>query len=401
MRSSYDVVVIGGGLLGCSLAWELASDNIDVLLLERDQINQHASGRNAGSLHFQLEYRMIQPGLEAARRAAEAIPLHLRAAELWQLMSREIGPDLGLSQKGGLMLADDADSARLLEAKGDVERDWGLDVRLLDGAEAHALAPYLSDSVVAAAFCPIEGKANARTAAAAIGRAAAAAGAEVRTNSSVTAVERQGSRWSLQVSLPGATAPARHVSCDSVILAAGVWCNELAAMFGASLPVEPIALSMTVTARTTSFIPYLIQHAGARLSLKQTEEGNVLIGGGWPARLPHTVAGAPDLSQAPEILVESLVGNADAAARVVPRVGSLSILRTWAGTTTVAPDQLPVVGPIPGVPGVYVATGGSAFTLGPAFAELLSEMVQGRSPSLDLTPYAVDRFASAVPAPSR
>jgi sarcosine oxidase subunit beta len=384
-----DVVIVGGGLLGSALGLELASDGVDVVILERDQVNQHASGRNAGSLHFQLEYRMIEGGLEAARCAAEAIPLHLEAARLWRQLSARLGADLGVSQHGGMMLASTANDARLLEAKAELESAQGLDVTVLDRAQTHALAPFLADSIIAATYCPDEGKANARTAAPALCREAVRQGATVRTRAEVVSIERDAGRW--RVSVATADGPI-VVHAEAIILAAGVWCSELADMIGCSVPVEPVAMTMSVTARTPPFLPYLIQHAGVRLSLKQSAEGNVLIGGGWPARLVRRHDGTPDLRSGGELLPASLAGNAAAAVGAVPALADLPVIRTWVGTTTLAPDHLPVVGPLPGAPGAFVATGGSVFTLGPAFAVLLSELVQGRTPRLDLAPYAVDRF---------
>ncbi|TFI42486.1 FAD-binding oxidoreductase [Rhodococcus sp. 1R11] len=398
MREQFDAVVIGGGLLGCAVAWMLARDGADVLLVERDQINQHASGQNAGSLHFQLEYRMIEKGIDAAKRAAEAMPLHLEAARLWARLAEEVGEPLGVVQNGGLMLAEDAAQASLLETKADIERSWGLDVQLLDGPQVHAMAPYLSDSVVAASYCPLEGKADTRTAGPAMARAAIRCGATVRTRTSVDDVRRSGSRWSVSLTDRDSDDKRRTsiVTTESVILTSGVWTTEIGDMIGAHLPTVALALTMTVTAKTEKFIPHLVQHAGARLSLKQSAEGNVLIGGGWPARLITGVDGSPDFSVRPELLRASVAGNARAATKVVPRVGSLPALRTWVGTTTVTPDQLPLVGPVPGAPGVFVATGGSAFTLGPSFAQVLAELALGRTPGIDLTPYDPNRYERRV-----
>ncbi|MFZ1513220.1 MAG: FAD-dependent oxidoreductase, partial [Tabrizicola sp.] len=168
MGARYDAVVIGGGLLGCVTAWMIARDGGRVLLVERDQINQHASGRNAGSLHFQLEYRMIDRGIEAARQAAEAMPLHLEAARLWSALPALCGEAIEVKQTGGLMIAEDATQVELLEQKAEIERSWGLDNRVIDRAEVDRIAPYLSDKVIAAAYCPLEGKADARTAAPAL-----------------------------------------------------------------------------------------------------------------------------------------------------------------------------------------------------------------------------------------
>lgn len=397
MTERFDVAVVGGGLLGTVLAWMLARDGVNVVLLERDQINQHASGQNAGSLHFQLEYRMVEEGIEAARTAAEAMPLHLDAARLWAGLGDELGESLGVVQRGGLMLAETAEQERVLEAKSELERSWGLDVRMMTGDEVRGIAPYLSESVVAAAFCPIEGKADTRTAAPALARGAARLGASIRTRTKVAGMRRSGGRWTIDTESSDAAGRLQtgSISAESVVLAGGVWTTELGAMIGADLPTIALALTMTVTTKTEKFIPHLVQHAGAKLSLKQSGDGNVLIGGGWPARLLRDSHGAPDLTTRPELLRSSVAGNAAAAVRVVPHIGTLPALRTWVGTTTVTPDQLPLVGPVPDAPGMFVATGGSAFTLGPSFARVLSELTQGKPPSVDLTPYDPRRYGTA------
>lgn len=389
-----DVVVIGGGLLGCALAWTLSRDGVQVDLFERDQLNAHASGQNAGSLHFQLEYRMIEQGIESARRAAEAMPLHLQAAGLWASLSKQLGPSLGVAQTGGLMLAETAEQAALLEAKTELERSWGLDVQVLAGEEVGQLAPYLSRSVAAAAYCPLEGKANTRTAGPALARAALERGARIHPLTEVTAIEPAGDRWRIRTTTrPGAGQPAQTwTEAEAVVLAAGVWTTRLGRLLGVDLPTIPVALTMTVTARSEPFLPHLIQHAGRKLSLKQTADGNVLIGGGWPARLAADQSGTPVLDARPELIRRSLAANQRAAMAAVPRLAALPVLRTWAGTTTITPDQLPLVGAVPHRPGIFVATGGSAFTLGPSFAQVLSEIIRSAPPSMDLSAYDPARF---------
>ena len=394
MSTIVDSVVVGGGLLGSALAWMLAGDGAEVVLIERDQLNQHASGQNAGSLHFQLEYRMVEHGLEAARQAAEAMPLHLDAAAHWARLADELGESVGVVQNGGLMLAENAEQAAVLERKAELERSWGLDVSLLDRDEVHAIAPYLSDSVVAAAFCPIEGKADTRRAGPALARGAERLGASILTGTEVTAIRRDGSRWRVETSSVDADGRAvqRTFVAQTVMLAGGVWTSQLGAMLDVRLSTIPLALTMSVTAKTPSFIPHLVQHAGTRLSLKQSPDGTVLIGGGWPATLATGTDGMPDLSARPHLLQESVAGNALAALRVVPRLAPLPVLRTWVGTTTVTPDQLPLAGAVPGRPGVFVATGGSAFTLGPSFARILTDLAQGRSTAIEMAPYQPLRF---------
>lgn len=390
-----DTLVVGGGLLGCAVAWHLASRGSDVLLLEQQQVNAYASGQNAGSLHFQLEYRMIEHGMEAARCAAEAMPLHLDAARAWAELASELGEDVGVRLSGGLMLAESAEEVRLLEAKAQLERSWGLDVEMVEGDELRTLAPYLDRRIAAAAYCPAEGKADARLAAPAFARAAASRGAHIWTQARLEALELSGGRWRGRCTVAG----TRHVvDAEAVVIAAGVWTADIARTLGVELPAEPVALTMSATAPAPPIVPHLIQHVGRRLSLKQVDDGNLLIGGGWPARLPRQDNGDVDLGARPVVERASLAANARAAMRVVPETASLAVVRVWTGMTTLLPDQLPLLGPLPRRPGIFVATGGSAFTLGPTFARVLADLVGGAEPQFDIAPYAPTRFGQVTHA---
>ncbi|MFI8793680.1 NAD(P)/FAD-dependent oxidoreductase [Streptomyces sp. NPDC055105] len=395
MSDHYDVAVVGGGLLGCLTAWMAARDGARVLLVDKDQVNQHASGQNAGSLHFQLEYRMVESGEEAARVAAEAMPLHLDAAAMWARMEDEIGEPFGVRQTGGLMVAENADQVGMLEFKAELERSWGLDVRTLDRSELDVVAPYLAPAIVAANLSPLEGKADARIAAPAVARAAVAAGATVRTRSQLVGAHRVPAGWDLSLRETSATGEegTHTVRAAAVVLAAGVWTTELGRVFDADLPTVPLALTMTVTSKVPRFIPHLVQHAGARLSLKQSLDSTVLIGGGWPARLMRDADGSPAFDRKHQLIPQSIAGNARAAVKTIPALDRIPAVRSWVGTTTVAPDQLPLVGAVKGAPGVFVATGGSAFTLGPSFARVLTALISGHSSDVDLAPYDPARFA--------
>jgi glycine/D-amino acid oxidase-like deaminating enzyme len=189
---------------------------------------------------------------------------------------------------------------------------------------------------------------------------------------------------------------AEPVQADIVVVAAGLWTGAVTAMADALLPIVPRALTLFATARAPSSIEHLVQHVGARLSLKQTGDGNVLVGGGWPARLRQR-HGVVDVEQRPALRYESITGSAAVAARLVPDLRHLPVLRVWSGLVGVTPDQVPLLGQLHGRPGLYVATGGAGFTLGPTFGRLLSELILSGRPSLPLDQYDPVRYGHLIP----
>lgn len=382
-----DTLVIGGGLLGSAVAYYLAKAGSSVLLVEKDQINRQASGQNAGSLHFQLEYRMIENGEDAANKAAEAMPLHLHAQHAWAGLEAELGAPVGVVQHGGFMVAETPQQVERLARKVALEQASGLETGLLDGDEVRRRAPYLGPSILAAAFCPSEGKADPRRCSLAYANAAVRLGAQLRTRSGVAAIARARHGWNVTLE-DGSVQRAA-----TIVITAGAWSGRVAQMAGTVLPVSPVGLTMTATARSAPLVRHLVQHAGRRLSMKQTVEGNVLIGGGWPARLHHE-HGLIDLERKPELLLASLAGNMAAAAAVVPGVAHLPVLRVWTGMTALVADQLPLIGEVPRAAGAFIATGGSAFTLGPTYARVLANKVLGRPDEFDVSRYDPNRFGS-------
>ncbi len=379
-----DVAIVGGGLIGCASAYYLASTGASVVLLERGQINQGASGQNAGSLHFQLEHRLLDNIEQHARELEFYVGLAKIAIRQWQAVDDELGCDTQLSMGGGLMVAETPAQTALLERKADIERSQGLDVEMLGRDETLSRAPYLAGSVRAALYCASEGHCNPRLLTPAYARKAAESGAQIVTGAAVTAVQREGDGWRI-------VAGDRTVRCKAVLNAAGAHAPEVAVMANLHLPLFPVGLTMNVTEKTAPTVPHLIQHVGAKLSLKQAHDGNVLIGGGWAARLNRR-DGRWTGEGAPAMTLQAVLGNLKTAAAVVPGVKSLRLLRTWTGTTAITADQLPVLGEFAAAPGYFVAAGGSGFTYGPTYARLMAEKILTGKTSYPIEPFSPDRF---------
>jgi sarcosine oxidase, subunit beta len=377
----HDVIVIGGGIAGVATAYFLAVDGVTTLLIEQGDLNSQASGSNSGSLHTQIPFEEFKLGQEGwIHRFTPVVGLLNEAVSLWQrlpaLLSRD---DLEISMKGGVVAALTDDEMRLLERKAEIERQQGLDVQVLSRSELRTIAPYLAESMIGGAFCKSEGSANPLKVTPALADAAVKCGARIQTHTVVRGVTRQAQGY--QVHTDRGDFNARRV-----VNAAGASVSGIARMLGLNLPVDGYAIQTCVTERVEPFIPHLVYYTAGRLTLKQTKEGTLIIGGGWPARL--------DNLQRPLVDETSLTSNLDVARSVVPGVAAVHVVRAWAAIVNGTDDWRPVFGEFPGAPGFFVVFfPWLGFTAGPLAGRITASLVQGRTPEIDLdvSPFLLQR----------
>jgi sarcosine oxidase, subunit beta len=375
-----DVLIVGGGLTGAATAYFLAREGVDVLLIEQDEINGKASGANAGSIHAQIAHDpFVRHGEAWARTYAPTIALLSASIGLWSRLQQALGPELGVQITGGLIVADSDEQMRVIERKAELERAYGLPVEMLDRAGLRDVAPYVSDRMLGGAFCPIEGKANPLLATSCIVRAAEKLGARICIHTRLDALECDGTGFRA-VTSAGPIVARRVVDC------AGADAGRVARMVGIDLPIEGHAIQVSVTEKIAPLVRHLVYFAGEKLSLKQTPVGSVLIGGGWPATV-DPVSGLLSVDQ------QSLAANLAVALRVVPRLGDLSLLRTWPAIVNGTADWKPIIGELPRVPGFYLAMfPWMGFTAGPIAAQLVAQLILGQTPDHDLRQFSADRY---------
>ncbi len=391
MSDHYDVAVVGAGLIGCAAAHYLACAGRRVVVLDQSEVNRGASGRNAGSLHFQIEPRMVDVLRSNPRKLAELMPIHLQAIEDWRRLPSELYSDLEIIMTGGLLIAETDDEYELLLRKNALEVQAGLEVRIIERANLRREAPYLSGQVRFASFCPQEGYANPRLLAPAFAASARAKGVVFRLNARVRNLEPSMTGWRV---VAQTAAEDTVIRAEAVLIAAGAWSKEILKPLGFFVPLTAVGLQMMVTQRTAPLMNHLVQHMGHRLSIKQVEAGNILIGGGWPARLHD----AEELGTIADALIQerAMIGSAAVAAHTVPATRQLSIIRSWSGIACTAPDHLPVLGAVDSLPGIFMAAGGSSFTLGPTYARLIAELISGGRASMPLGLYHPERFGHVL-----
>lgn len=374
--SKADILVVGGGIVGTTIAGFLAEAGMSVIIV--DQSDGAGSTSNAGSLHVQMQSRFMRlypesvPGMEAQ------LPLYPEAVRFWRELQLKLGADFELSINGGLMVAETADELDFLRAKAARERALGLDVDILDRRDIDRIAPYLAPSIVGAELCADEGKVNPLRANSVLREWSRALGVERISRQTVDAIEWSGGLY---------TVAAGHgaISVPRVVVAAGWGSGALLQAFGLDIPTVAEPLHIAITEPAEYRIDRLIQHADRMITLKQLASGHVVIGGGWPARQERDC-------RVPAVELESMIANATLAQHVVPALARLKIIRCWAGNNT-AVDGRGVLGAIAGWPGLFVAIPGDAgYTLGPLSAKIVSDLVLDRDPGRDLSLFAPERF---------
>lgn len=373
-------LVIGGGVLGLCTAGFLAREGADVAVVDDGRIG--GSTANAGSLHVQLQSRFMRLYPAFVPRLEAMLHLYPKAVSFWQALQRDLGAEFDLKMTGGLMIAESTDQLGFLAGKARRERALGLDVAILDRAALDRIAPYFGPSVVGAELCANEGKLNPLLANAAIRRWVSGLGVPLIEHRAAERIERTGGAFRVALA-DGAT-----IRAGRVVLAAASGCRALAATLGVAIAAAPEPLHMNITEPAPPLIGHLVQHADRPITLKQFGTGQVVIGGGWTARLTRGAR------QHPTVQLDSLIGNVSLAQHIVPAIASLRVIRTWGGINTTV-DGAAVLGPVSAVPGLFVAIPGDAgYTLGPLSAKLVADAVLGRQSSEDLSGFSPDRFGS-------
>lgn len=373
-----DLIVIGGGVTGLSAALHAAREGARVTLLERGWLNAEASGGNAGSLHLQLlSWDFETKAVGGGGLQLRTLPLQQESIALWSELERALGADFEMSTTGGLMVAETEAQIPFLERKAAAEAGVGITTEVIGADRLRQIAPGISPRMVAAAWCPGEGKINPLAASLALAAAARTAGARIEEQTPVTGIVPDGTGYAVAT-------PRGTLRAPRIVIAAGGWAAQLGAMLGVAVPVRGAPLQMVVTERTGPILPCLVAHADRHLTMKQTHAGTILIGGAWTAE-----TGPAGQSR---VLPASLEGNLWVAARTVPAVGGLRVLRSWAAMN-IDIDGAPLIGALPGHPHVTVVATANGYTLGPLMGREAAAMTLSGRPRQDLADFSFDRFS--------
>ena len=365
-----EVVVVGGGVMGTSIAFHLAEAGVrDVVLVERDALASGSTSRAAGGVRAQFSDELN-------------IAIALRSLEAFDRFHDRPGAEIDLHKVGYLFLLDREEDVRVFERSVALQNAHGVPSRLVDAAEAKRLSPLAGvDGVIAATFCPIDGHASPESVVQGYAVGARAHGAAIEAGCVVTGIEVEGGEIRAVQTSRG------RVETSTVICAAGVWSPGVGAMVGLQLPVVPYLREVGFTAPmpgagrpplTIDFTTSFYFHG---------EGQGLLFGMADPAQPPGL-----DAERDPEWL-EKVVAVAE---RRAPALCDAGIAGGWAGFYEATPDHNALIGEWDGVSRFLYATGfsGHGFLQGPGVGEIVRDLVLERAPFVDVTPLAVERFSA-------
>jgi sarcosine oxidase, subunit beta len=378
VSQAVDLVVIGAGIAGASTACFAARAGLRVVVVDRGLPAGGASGRTAGYI------RCHYANPPEAHFAVESWRIHRR----W---SQEIGGENGYRRNGFLFIVPPI-LVPTLEKNVALMQAMGVPTEVLDAAGVKRLLPFVeTGGIGAAAWEPDSGHADPSDCVTSLLASVRARGGRVLTDTAPAHLVTERGR------VTGVRIGSDRIEATSVVLAAGAGTRELAAQIGVDLPVFPMPIGAGVLHGLPGLdrVPCTIDHAAEQWYRGEIGDA-LLIGAGYEDSIGFR--GEPFHGKA-EFAPPTLDELVSAATRLIPRIPALEHAapgRTWVGLDSRTPDGHALAGPVPGVPGLFVLTGGNGkgFKFGPSMGRALAEVVRGDDfAASPLAPFAVDREA--------
>jgi sarcosine oxidase subunit beta len=368
MAETADIVIIGAGIVGCSIAYHLAAQGaLKVVVVEKDLICSGATGKSAGGIRQQFATEVN-------------VRLSLESLQIFHRMKDELRINPEFRQVGYLFMATTEKELDLFRRQAEFQRQHGIPVRVVSPDDIHRIVPYVRlDDIIGGAYCPTDGYAAPYEVTMGYASAARRRGVTIHEQRAVTGILKNGDR------IAGVETSRGPIQAPVVVNAAGAEGGLVGAMAGVDVPVKPYRRQMFVTGPLPEFRqepPLTIDYH--RNWYFRGEMGGCLFSG------PKDDESTFDTNVDWEHLAESV---AKAVARV-PILEQAEIKRGWAGSYDLSPDNNAILGAAPDLSGFYLATGhsGHGFMHGPATGKLMAELILTGKTSIDISTLCLDRF---------
>jgi sarcosine oxidase subunit beta len=375
VKNHADVIIIGAGVIGSAAAYNLTKKGLSVIVLEKsDHIGNGGSSRNGG-------------GVRQSGRDPRELPLAMYGVEnIWPNLSEELGADVEYYKQGNLRLGKTEAHLNILRGLTQSANAQGLDMRMVDGGEARAICPYLSDEVIGAGWCPTDGHANPMLTTLAFYRKARQNGARFITGEGVTDIKKVGGRAKIVATREN------EYECDVVLLTAGYGSRKIAESIGIDVLMSNVLMEVIVTEEQPPMFYQMLGTAMADFYGHQSKHGSFVFGGSSGNEQFNKDTGEPVSNSitAPSVC-RAIMGY-------FPALASAKVVRTWAGWIDECVDHVPVISTVDEVPGLVLgcAFSGHGFGISPVAGMLLAELAAGEETTLDVSAFRYNRFKAKI-----
>ncbi len=373
-----DVVIVGGGIIGCAISYYLSKQGKSVIVLEgSDNIGNGGSSRNGG-------------GVRQSGRDPRELPLAMYGIKnLWPSLSQELGVDCEYHKEGNLRLGKTAKHLEILQGLTDRAKAVGLDVRMIDGEEVKKINPYLSDEVIGASWCPTDGHANPMMTTLAFYRKARQQGVRFITGEKALRLKKVKGRLKEVVTMENT------YEGDYVVVAAGYESRSLLKTVGVDVPMHKELMECLVTEAQPHMFNQMLGTAEADFYGHQSDHGSFVFGGSSGLELDNLNTGSENCPSNASITAPCICRG---IMKYFPDLADAKIVRTWAGYIDVCQDGVPVLGLVDEVPGLVVACAftGHGFGIAPAVGEQIAMLIVEGKTTVDISGLRYDRFKAKI-----
>jgi sarcosine oxidase, subunit beta len=369
MKKKTDVVIVGGGVNGCSLAYNLAKNDVDVVLFEKNYLSSGGTGRCGAGIRQQWSTR-------------ENTKLAIESVKIFENLSKKLGEDIEFRQGGYLVAVHDKKEMKQAEKNVKMQKSLGLNVKILQSGEINDVVPILNVegmNAIGATFCPTDGHANPFKTTFAYAHAAKKHGARIHTHKTVLNIK------TVKNKIKSVSTSKGEIKTDYVINAAGVWSKEIADMVKIDIPNKPVRKEIMATERLKPLFEAMVISFKDGIYFSQQQEGQIV--GGIP--IPDQESGYYT-----KPTFDFIKHMSKTLTSYAPVLKNVNMLRHWTGFYDVTPDARPILGESKKIKGFIQCNGfsGHGFMLSPMVSKMISDYIIKGKTTDELENLSLERF---------
>jgi sarcosine oxidase subunit beta len=368
MPEKTDIVIIGGGVMGCAIAYNLAKEGLKPVVIEKSDIGGEASGSNGG-------------GVRQSARNLKEMPLAMESIRLYGHLHEELDMDVEYVRQGNLRLCTSEEEMESMRKSIESQKSVGLELEMLDRKQVLEINPHVGEKVIGAGYCPTDGHVNPFLVTYGFFKKAKSLGARFYTHEEAKEIRLQKGRVAAVVT------DKNTFETDLVVDAAGIAGRKVANMVGLDLPMRPIFSEALITEAYPPLFKQMVGHAKGLFYGRQTVHGSFFWGGFVGTEQFIYREGKPLFHYIGPAISQMVID-------FFPVLKDLNVIRMWSGLIAQMSDAIPVLGFTEEVPGFVFATGfsGHGFGLAPVIGRLISELILDCKSSIPINDFCPGRF---------